>query len=108
MRGHFRPEFLNRVDEILFFHSLERSHLMEIARIQLAGLARRLADRSVTIELTEAATRDSSTRGTTRPTGRGRCGGRSSGACSIRSRHGCSTGASRRATRSRSTSTAGN
>ena len=57
VRGHFRPEFLNRVDEILFFHSLDRPHLMEIARIQLAGLARRLADRHVTIELTDAATR---------------------------------------------------
>ncbi|MCY4025708.1 MAG: ATP-dependent chaperone ClpB [Acidobacteria bacterium] len=57
VRGFFRPEFLNRVDEILFFHSLDRSHLMEIARIQLAGLARRLADRHVAIELTDAATR---------------------------------------------------
>ena len=57
VRGWFRPEFLNRVDEILFFHSLDRSHLMEIARIQLAGLARRLAERHVAIELTDAATR---------------------------------------------------
>ena len=57
VRGHFRPEFLNRVDEILFFHSLDRRHLMKIARIQLAGLARRLADRHVTIELTDGATR---------------------------------------------------
>ena len=57
VRRHFRPEFLNRVDEILFFHALDRRHLMEIARIQLAELARRLADRQVTIELTDAATR---------------------------------------------------
>ena len=57
VRGHFRPEFLNRVDEILVFHALERRHLTAIARIQLAALARRLADRRVTIELTDAATR---------------------------------------------------
>ena len=57
VRRHFRPEFLNRVDEILFFHALDRRHLMAIARIQLAELARRLADRQVTIELTDAATR---------------------------------------------------
>ena len=57
VRGHFRPEFLNRVDEILFFHALDRRHLTEIARIQLATLARRLADRHVTIELTDEATR---------------------------------------------------
>ena len=57
VRSHFRPEFLNRVDEILFFHALGRRHLMEIARIQLATLARRLADRHVTIELTDEATR---------------------------------------------------
>ena len=57
VRGHFRPEFLNRVDEILFFHALERGHLMEIARIQLAVLTRRLADRHVSIELTDSAIR---------------------------------------------------
>ncbi len=57
VRGHFRPEFLNRIDEILFFHALDRRHLMEIARIQLAALARRLADRNVSIELTDEATR---------------------------------------------------
>ncbi|MCE2513581.1 MAG: AAA family ATPase, partial [Acidobacteria bacterium] len=57
VRGHFRPEFLNRIDEILFFHALDRRHLMEIARIQLATLARRVADRHLAIELTDGATR---------------------------------------------------
>ena len=56
MRAHFRPEFLNRVDEIIVFHALGRSHLRKIAAMQLAALGRRLADRRVTVELTEAAT----------------------------------------------------
>ena len=55
VRRHFRPEFLNRVDEIIVFHALERRHLEEIAGIQLAALARRLAARRVTIEATGAA-----------------------------------------------------
>ena len=56
MRNHFRPEFLNRVDEIIVFHALGRPHLRQIAGLQLAILARRLADRRVTVELTDAAT----------------------------------------------------
>ena len=55
VRRHFRPEFLNRVDEIIVFHALERRHLEAIAAIQLDALARRLADRQVTIEATDAA-----------------------------------------------------
>ena len=57
VRRHFRPEFLNRVDEIIVFHALERRHLENIAAIQLDALARRLADRHVTIEATDAALR---------------------------------------------------
>ena len=55
MRTHFRPEFLNRLDEIIVFHALERRHLADIARIQLDALARRLAARHVAIEATDAA-----------------------------------------------------
>ena len=55
VRRHFRPEFLNRVDEIILFHALERRHLAHIAAIQLEALARRLSDRHVTIEATDAA-----------------------------------------------------
>ena len=55
VRRHFRPEFLNRVDEIIVFHALERRHLEAIAAIQLDALARRLADRQVTVEATSAA-----------------------------------------------------
>ena len=57
VRRHFRPEFLNRVDEIIVFHALERRHLENIAAIQLDILGRRLADRHVTIEATDAALR---------------------------------------------------
>ncbi len=57
LRRHFRPEFLNRVDEFIVFHSLSDDHLKRIVEIQLAGLRNRLADRHVTIELTEAARR---------------------------------------------------
>jgi ATP-dependent Clp protease ATP-binding subunit ClpB len=55
LREHFSPEFLNRIDEIIFFHALTRSHLSAIIDIQLQQLSRRLEDRKVTLELTEAA-----------------------------------------------------
>ena len=56
VRAHFRPEFLNRVDEIILFHALGRTHLKEIAGLQLAALGRRLAGRRLTLEMTDAAT----------------------------------------------------
>ena len=55
MRRHFRPEFLNRVDEIIVFHALSEEHLKEIVEIQLAQLRQRLAERHIQIELTDAA-----------------------------------------------------
>jgi len=55
MRHHFRPEFLNRVDETIVFHALSEEHLKEIVEIQLARLRARLAERHITIELTDAA-----------------------------------------------------
>jgi ATP-dependent Clp protease ATP-binding subunit ClpB len=55
MRQHFRPEFLNRVDEIIVFHSLSEQHLKQIVDIQLENLRRRLEDRHIHIELTDAA-----------------------------------------------------
>ncbi len=57
LKAHFRPEFLNRVDEIVVFHALDRSQLAEIVGIQLERLRERLAQRRITIELDEAATR---------------------------------------------------
>jgi ATP-dependent Clp protease ATP-binding subunit ClpB len=57
MRHHFRPEFLNRVDEIVVFHSLTDEDLKKILDIQLGRLRARLAERHIEIELTpEAAT----------------------------------------------------
>jgi ATP-dependent Clp protease ATP-binding subunit ClpB len=56
MRQHFRPEFLNRVDEIVIFHRLDRTQLREIAEIQLNHVRGLLAKRNITMTLTEAAT----------------------------------------------------
>jgi ATP-dependent Clp protease ATP-binding subunit ClpB len=55
LRAHFRPEFLNRVDEIVFFHSLGRVHLAQIVDIQLRRLAARLEARKIRLELTDKA-----------------------------------------------------
>jgi ATP-dependent Clp protease ATP-binding subunit ClpB len=55
LRQHFRPEFLNRVDEVVVFHSLTREQLKQIVTIQLARLRARLAERKIEIELTEPA-----------------------------------------------------
>ena len=55
LRQQFRPEFLNRVDEIVVFHSLSRADLKAIVDIQLGHLRARLAERHITLELTERA-----------------------------------------------------
>ncbi|HXI27725.1 MAG TPA: ATP-dependent chaperone ClpB [Vicinamibacterales bacterium] len=55
LREHFRPEFLNRIDEIIFFHALGREHLKRIIDIQIAGLTRRLEERKIHIVLTDPA-----------------------------------------------------
>jgi ATP-dependent Clp protease ATP-binding subunit ClpB len=55
MRRHFRPEFLNRIDEMIVFHALTEEHLKRIVEIQLGGLRKRLSDRHIQIELTDAA-----------------------------------------------------
>jgi ATP-dependent Clp protease ATP-binding subunit ClpB len=55
LRAHFRPEFLNRIDEVIFFHALDREHMKEIIDIQIAGLMKRLEERKIHVELTDAA-----------------------------------------------------
>jgi ATP-dependent Clp protease ATP-binding subunit ClpB len=55
MREFFRPEFLNRIDEIVEFHALSKEQLGEIVELQLARLRARLADRGIALELTDAA-----------------------------------------------------
>jgi ATP-dependent Clp protease ATP-binding subunit ClpB len=55
LREHFRPEFINRLDEIIVFHALSREQMRTIIDIQLRGLAKRLEDRKIRIELTDKA-----------------------------------------------------
>ena len=55
VRQHFRPEFLNRLDAMVMFNPLDREELSRIAGIQIEQLQRRLADRRITIELTDEA-----------------------------------------------------
>ena len=55
LRAQFRPEFLNRIDEIIVFNSLSEEHIKQIVEIQIRQLKRRLAARNLEIELTEAA-----------------------------------------------------
>jgi ATP-dependent Clp protease ATP-binding subunit ClpB len=55
LRLHFKPEFLNRVDDILIFHRLTKEQLRQIVGLQVARLARLLADRHLTLELTDKA-----------------------------------------------------
>ena len=54
LRGHFRPEFINRIDDIVFFHALDRGHIRQIVDIQMRGLLKRLADRKIHIALSDA------------------------------------------------------
>ncbi len=55
VRGHFRPEFLNRVDEIILFHRLKREDMGQIVDIQLSRLTKLLADRKITLKLDDKA-----------------------------------------------------
>jgi len=55
VRAHFRPEFLNRLDEIVLFHRLQRSQMADIVKIQLERLRTLLSDRKITLKLDDAA-----------------------------------------------------
>jgi ATP-dependent Clp protease ATP-binding subunit ClpB len=55
VQAHFRPEFVNRLDEIVVFHPLDKAQIREIARIQTRYLGRRLAERGIRIELDDSA-----------------------------------------------------
>ena len=55
LQSHFRPEFLNRVDEMVIFHRLEKQHLHGIAEIQLSHLRHLLGQRNISLELTSPA-----------------------------------------------------
>ena len=55
LKTHFRPEFLNRVDDTIIFHSLDEKQLAQIVEIQLRGLEKRLAKQQITLEVDRAA-----------------------------------------------------
>ena len=55
VRGHFRPEFLNRLDEIILFHRLGQAQMAPIVDIQVGRVGKLLADRKITLDLTDAA-----------------------------------------------------
>ncbi|HEX2055396.1 MAG TPA: AAA family ATPase, partial [Nitrospiraceae bacterium] len=63
LRAHFRPEFLNRVDEIVVFHPLAEEHLAQIVEIQLERLRKRLDERRITLAVTPTALRSLGRRG---------------------------------------------
>ena len=56
VRGHFRPEFLNRVDDVILFHRLQRNQMAAIVRIQMKRLQKLLNEKQLTITLSDAAT----------------------------------------------------
>ena len=55
VNAHFRPEFVNRIDEVVVFHSLAAEQIQGIAKIQLAGLNKRLQDQDISLEFNEEA-----------------------------------------------------
>lgn len=55
LRRTFRPEFLNRIDEVIVFHALEKEHIAKIVDLMLNNLNKQLKDRGITLEVTEAA-----------------------------------------------------
>jgi ATP-dependent Clp protease ATP-binding subunit ClpA len=55
LKQYFRPEFLNRIDEVIIFHALNKDHLRQIVEIQLRHLAARLAARNLKVEVSDAA-----------------------------------------------------
>jgi len=55
VQAHFRPEFINRLDDIVVFHPLDKAQIKQIAGIQLHGLEKRLAERGMRIELEDSA-----------------------------------------------------
>ncbi len=63
LRGHFRPEFLNRIDETIIFHSLKEEQISGIVKIQLAAVVERLKNKKMNLSFSEAATRQLGTQG---------------------------------------------
>ncbi|MCF3552003.1 type VI secretion system ATPase TssH, partial [Stenotrophomonas maltophilia] len=55
VQAHFRPEFINRLDDIVVFHPLDKQQIKQIARIQMRGLEKRLAERGLKLAVSDAA-----------------------------------------------------
>ncbi|MCC7248353.1 MAG: AAA family ATPase, partial [Lysobacter sp.] len=55
VQSHFRPEFINRLDDIVVFHPLDKAQIREIAKIQLRGLEKRLGERGIKLAMSEKA-----------------------------------------------------
>ena len=55
IKQHFRPEFLNRIDEVVVFHALDKAHIEKIAGIQVERLAKRMAAQDMVLEVSDAA-----------------------------------------------------
>ena len=55
LKATFRPEFLNRVDETIVFHALEKSHILQIVDLMMKDLHKRLAEQDITMEVSEEA-----------------------------------------------------
>ena len=103
VRNHFKPEFLNRVDEIVVFHRLSEADIERIVDIQVELLADRLTARGLRLELSERRASGSPGPATTPTSGRGRSSGCCSARSPTRSRWSCSRARISPATRSSST-----
>jgi ATP-dependent Clp protease ATP-binding subunit ClpC len=55
LKNTFRPEFINRLDEIIVFHSLEKEHIKKIVRLMTEQLKKRVEEHGISIEITDAA-----------------------------------------------------
>jgi ATP-dependent Clp protease ATP-binding subunit ClpC len=75
LERNFRPEFINRLDEVVVFHKLTHDDLLNIVDLELGKVAKRLKERGLTLELTPAPRSSLSSRAPTRSSARGRCGG---------------------------------
>ena len=103
LRAHFRPEFLNRVDDIIIFHSLDEKQLAHIVDIQLAALEKRSTQQQLTLDVdTLRAKSCSPKKATIRNSARAPSSAPSRNYCSIRSRPNCSSANSNPATTSKS------
>ncbi len=85
VRAHFRPEFLNRLDEIILFHRLSAAHMRPIVAIQIERLQKLLEDRKIKLELTDAARAWLAASATIRSTVPARSSERSRSICRTRS-----------------------